>query len=350
MRKILFFCFLFFGNISVFAFVDEIYVYEESNTLFQIKTGNSKSKEQQILKTYIQLINNFVREIDSTQTVFIQFDQQDYYCDHSFYTLSYGNFSDFALYGKITYPNSKDISKKFDYNGIIIYFSNNFLKLKPLLQLIEFGLKNKNEIIKNQQFVENKIDTTQFLEDRSSSLEVLYKNIVSNNLNSLIYSRLHNNVINSILNNPVTQIQSDYLEIKTNFSYLYPELSKNKYNLYFKNDSCYISNGEEEICTVNNIYGIRFVIGQNSLFIFDTQESFIFIDLNTKKYSPKLPFKIYCFQGMCFTILSVIFDNERNKFKIQLTSWIDPEENEIIYPNCLYDSSLNLIIPNQNKP
>lgn len=88
------------------------------------------------------------------------------------------------------------------------------------------------------------------------------------------------------------------------------------------------------LCTLNNIYGIRFVKGQNSLFIFDTQESFIFIDLNTntKKHSPKLPFKIDCFQGICFTFLSVLFDNEKTKCKIQLTNWIDPEENETLSP------------------
>jgi hypothetical protein len=346
MRKILFFCFLFFGNISVFAFVDEIYVYEESNTLFQIQTGNSKSKEQQILKTYIQLINNFVREIDSIQTVFIQFDQQDYYCDYSFYTLSYGTFSEFALYGKIPYPNSKVISKNFDHDGIIIYFSNNFLKLKPLLQLIEFGLKNKNKINKNQQFIENMIDTTRFIEDRSSHLEVMYKNMVSHNLNSHTYFRINNKEINSILNNPVSQIQSDYLSIRTSFPFLYSELSDNKYDLYFQNDSCYIENNNGDVIRLENIYGIRFVKQQNSLFIFDSQESFIFANSNTQTntISPKLPFKIDCFQGMCFTVLSVLFDNERNKFKIQLTCWIDPYESNKIYPYCFYDTETNALI------
>lgn len=103
MKKLLLIICFIIGNISVFAFVDEIYVYEESNTLCQIKTGNSKSKEHQILKTYIKHINSFIRELDLTQNVFIQFDQQDYYCDYSFYTISYGNFSEFALYGKIPF-------------------------------------------------------------------------------------------------------------------------------------------------------------------------------------------------------------------------------------------------------
>lgn len=143
MKKVILFLCLILGNISVFAFVDEIYVYEESNVLFQIKSGNSKSKEKQILNTYIKLFNNFIREIDSNQTVFIQFDQQDYNCDFSFYTLSYGIFSDFALYGKIPFENSERISEKFDKKGIVIYFSNNFLKLKPILQLIEYGFKKQ---------------------------------------------------------------------------------------------------------------------------------------------------------------------------------------------------------------
>ncbi len=264
MKKLLLIICFIIGNCSVFAFEDRVFVYEESNTLCQIKTGNAKSKEQQVLKTYLKLINNFVREIDSTQNIYIQFDQQDYYCDYSFYTLSYGNFSDFALYGKIPSENSRKISKKFDKKGIVIYFSNNFFKLKPILQLIEYGLKNKNEVIKNQYFIENKIYKIQVLEDHSYHLEIMYKNMVSQNLNSHSYSRINDNEINLILNNSMTQIQSDYLKIRTSFSFLYSELSDSNYGLYFQNDSCYIEIGNGDILKLSNIYGIRVEQNQNS--------------------------------------------------------------------------------------
>lgn len=345
MKKILIFFCLILGNISVFAFVDKIYVYEESNLLFQIKSGNERSKEKYILETYLKLINNFVKEIDSTQNIYIQFDQQDYYSDHSFYTLSYGIFSDFALYGKIPYENSERISEKFDKKGIVIYFSNNFLKLKPILQLIEYGLKNKNEVVQNQHFIENKKDTIQVLEDRSYYLNKMYKNMVSNNLNRLNYVRINNDLINSIINNPKTQIQIDYLEIKTTCSNLYKELSENNYNLYLQNDSCYMVNYNSDIIRLENIYGIRYVKEQNCLFIFDSQESFIFIDLytKTKNHSSTLPFKIDCFQGTCFEVLQIYFDIEKKEYKIQLVSWIDPEDSTIVYPYCYYNSNTNII-------
>lgn len=346
MKKLLLIICFIIGNISVFAFVDEIYVYEESNTLCQIKTGNSKSKEHQILKTYIKHINSFIRELDSTQNVFIQFDQQDYYCDYSFYTISYGNFSEFALYGKIPFENSRKISEKFEKKGIVIYFSNNFFKLKPILQLIEYGFKNNNKIIEIQQFIESKIDTVPLTDDRSSYLEFIYKKMVVNNLNTHNYSRINDNEINLILNNSITQIQSNYLAIKTSFSMLYSELNDNKYDLFFQNDSCYIENSNRDFIRLENIYGIRYVKQQNSLFIFDSQESFIFIDLNTKtkKRSPKLPFKIDCFDGICFEVLQIYFDIEKKEYKIQLISWIDPEDSTIVYPYCFYDPETNAII------
>ena len=345
MKKILIFYCLILGNISVFAFVDKIYVYEESNLLFQIKTGNERSKEKYILETNLKLINNFVKDIDSTQNIYIQFDQQDYYCDHSFYTLSYGNFSDFALYGEILCSNAEVVSKKFNEKGIIIYFSNNFFKLKPILQLIEYGLKNNNIIIENQHFIEYPFDTTLFIEDQSLFHEIMYKKLVSENLNSLNYSRINDNEIGLIFNIPITQIQSDYLVIRTSFSYLYKELSENNYNLYLQNDSCYIVNYKGDIIRLENIYGIRYVKEQNCLFIFDSQESFIFIDLSnkTKNHSSTLPFKIDCFQGTCFEVLQIYFDIEKKEYKIQLVSWIDPEDSTIVYPYCYYNSNTNII-------
>jgi len=214
MKKLLFIiCFL-FGNFSVFAFVDKIYVYEESNTLCQIRTGNERSKEKRVLETYLNLINNFVREIDSTQNIYIQFDQQDYYCDHSFYTLSYGNFSDFALYGKISFENSLKISEKFDKKGIVIYFSNNFFKLKPILQLIEYGLKNNQTILENQKFAKREIEKIPSNVDSTLIFSLIYKNKVDDNINNINYIHLNNEIIKTIFSTSLTPIQEDYLNIK----------------------------------------------------------------------------------------------------------------------------------------
>lgn len=173
----------------------------------------------------------------------------------------------------------------------------------------------------------------------------MYKNRVSNNLNRLNYVRINNDLINSIINNPKTQIQIDYLEIKTTCSNLYKELSENNYKLYLQNDSCYIENYHGDIIRLENIYGIRYVKEKNSLFIFDSQESFIFTYLNNKSYkkSYKLPFKIDCFQGICFSVLQINFDYNINKYKIQLVNWIGSEDSNENYPYCFYDPYTNII-------
>lgn len=77
---------------SIFAHEDTYKAIQLSNLHLKIKVGHEDSYQLKIAESYAPIINDFIREIDSTQKVFIQFEED--YCSlkDEYYLLSVDSF------------------------------------------------------------------------------------------------------------------------------------------------------------------------------------------------------------------------------------------------------------------
>ena len=83
---------LVFVSISIFAHEDTYKAIQLSNLHLKVRVGFKDSYQLKIAKSYAPLINDFIKEIDSTQKVFIQFEED--YCSFNdeYYLLAMGAF------------------------------------------------------------------------------------------------------------------------------------------------------------------------------------------------------------------------------------------------------------------
>ena len=60
-------------SLTTFAHEDTYKAVEKSNVHIMIQVGYESSWELRIVESYAEIINNFIKEIDSTEKVFIHF-------------------------------------------------------------------------------------------------------------------------------------------------------------------------------------------------------------------------------------------------------------------------------------
>ena len=133
-------------SLTTFAHEDTYKAVEKSNVHIQIQVGYESSWELLIIESYAEIINDFIREIDSTEKVFIQFKEDYCFFYDDWFFLAY---SDFKKFVPLDFPWGYKYDMKYinTQKGVNVIISEKYFSLRTLLQLLEFGLQNKNYAI-----------------------------------------------------------------------------------------------------------------------------------------------------------------------------------------------------------
>lgn len=162
--------------------------------------GFEDSYQLKIAESYAPIINDFIKEIDSDQKVFIQFEED--YCSwkDEYYLLSVDSFMNSLIpFGfPFSYPYNLGYIKT-GY-GINIIFSNADFKILPILKLISFGLRNQEHITENQNYF--KLDS----ENIHPGTETMINKYYSKKLKSIGFE-----IIDSLIQSKKTEIETKYL-------------------------------------------------------------------------------------------------------------------------------------------
>jgi len=302
MKKVVIIILLILTSWNVFAHEDTYKAVEKSNVHIMMQVGYESSWELRIVESYAEIINDFIKEIDSTEKVFIHFDEDYCFSYDDLYFLANGNF-------KLFIPLGFPWGYKYDMNfintqkGIGIIISEKYFSLKTLLQLLEFGLQNKNYIIEK-------------------------KNIVKRIINRLDGKYVHEtgtaDIIDSILQSETSTLIEKYLSKRTEL--------RDFFNITFflQNDSILIADKKgNEIVKTATINSVSCDSATNCWFISNTNHSFYFInqDLKSNQKQYNLPFKIGCSDWIEIKCI-----NKKSKYKLEKNGWYrSKDDKEWIY-------------------
>ena len=194
-------------SFTAFAHEDTYKAVEKSNVHIMIQVGCKSSLELRIIESYAEIINDFIREIDSTEKVFIRFSEDYCFSYEELFFVAHGEFKDFVPLG-FPWGYKYDMKSINTQEGICIIISEKYFKLKTLLQLLEFGLRNKNFIIDKERIFKTKI-----FEPETAS------------------------IIDSIMHNELSDLTSKCLSQKVKFNDIPKVLTQKNIQLFLQNDS-----------------------------------------------------------------------------------------------------------------
>jgi len=308
-------------NQSIYAHEDIIKVKKLSNLYIKVEVGYESSLQLDIINSYAELINDFICEIDSSQKVFLQFEEDYCYDTLNYVKLSYETFE----YSVLPYYAPIEIDFKRNEKGLVLSVNCSYFKIKPVLQLIEFGLENLNYIETNQiLFKPDSINAYIVPESGWITFSEEIKRINS----------IETNRIDSIIKSDITTVSRKYLSQRINIIDLSQEFKKINIDIFFRNDSLNILSNEEEILKVSTIDFWRRDTVYNGIFIFNTNSSFYYLDkdLQSNGIEFKLSYEIGCLDG-----LKVLYSKEMFCYKMIKTDYFDfGKQSEIwdcFYPN-----------------
>jgi len=266
------------------AHEDSHIAVERSNVHIRVQVGYEWSWELRIIESYAEIINDFIREIDSTEKVFIQFEEDYCYFYDNLFFLAYGDFKDFVPSG---FPWLWQYDMEFinTHRGINVKISERHFSLKTLLQLLEFGLLNKNHVIEKGKIFKGKNE---------------YK---------------HEYVIDFILQNDLSALVKKYLSKKVEIQNIPEVLVRRNIKLFLQNDSIlFVDNEGFEFLRLSTIDAIRVDRTTSSIFILNTNRSFYFINQNLKSNQKQyeLPFELCCLDALWVKYLP-----EKSKFRLE---------------------------------
>ena len=273
-------------SLTAFAHEDTYKAVERSNVHITIQVGDESSWELRIVEAYAEIVNDFIREIDSTEKVFIQFSEDYCYTNDDLFFLAYGEFKNFI-------PDGFPWGYKYDMNyinsqkGINIIIKEKYFKLKTILQLLEYGLNNKDYIIEKENVSKGK-------RGRYVHRIIDGKNWMKYELYTEPESPY---TIDSIFQNELSSLAKKYLSQKVNFNDLPKVLTQKNIDLFLQNDSIiFIDAMETEILKSSTINSISYENTTDCLFILNTNRSFYFINQNLKSNQKQynLPFELGC--------------------------------------------------------
>lgn len=292
------------------AHEDTYKAIELSNVHIKIMVGYESSFQLDIIDSYAKTINEFIREINSEQKVFIQFDEDYCYNNLDYFLLSYGNFKDFVIPFGFPFSYPYDMGFIENKNGLTITLAQTDFKLKPVLQLIEYGLLNKSYVIGNQEvFKTDSNNIHPLLNTRVFPIE--NKRIKSIDLS----------VIDSITKCNASLIIRKYLLKKNPIKNLSSTLKEKGIEVFLQNDSIhFLSNSGSELITLSTICCLRYDTVTQGLFLFNTNGSFYFLnkELKSDKKEYKLSFSVGCLDG-----ISVLYSKELTGYRIMKTGYFD---------------------------
>ena len=320
---------LLFTSLTAFAHMDTFKVFEKSNVDIIVRFGYESSLEPNIVESYAEIINDFIKEIDSTEKVFIHFIEDYCYFHEELLFLSYSKFLPSAFswtynfINKTEYDGFLSLDTLKNQIGLNVIIKEKYFKLKTLLQILEFGLQNKNCIIDKEQIFKLRLE-----EMIDFVLEEEY-----------IYDSETAIIIDSILQNELSYLTKKYLSKKVSFHDIPEELTQKNIKLFLQNDSILFVNRRSseilKLSTINSIYYDRMT---NCFFILNTNSSFYFINQNLKsnKKQYDLPFKLGCSDE-----IRIKYEDEKYKLEKYSRFRFAGNEDNWIYFDEIYLDEVN---------
>jgi len=297
--------FLLLTSLTAFAHEDIYKAVEKTNVHIQIKVGYETSWELRIIESYAEIINDFIKEIDSTEKVFIYFSEDYCFFEKDFFFISYGNFKEF-VHSDFPWGYNYDMEFINSQKGVSVIISEKYFKLKTLLQLLEFGLRNKDYVKDKQQIYKedkgipafSKYNPFHYLTKKESGQESETASI-----------------IDSILQSETSTLIKKYLSKKISFQDIPKILIQKNIELFLQNDSIFFVDTEDsEILKIFTINSISYESKTGCLFILNTNRSFYFINQNLKSNQKQydLPFELGCLDALWIKFVNKKYKLEKD--------------------------------------
>lgn len=336
MKKVITIFILLIFSKALFAHEDTYKAIELSNLHIKVMVGFGTSYQLNIIEAYAKIINEFILEIDRSEKVFIQFDEDYCLFKNNYYLLSYGNFKKNLIpFGfPFSYPYNLGFIK--NSSGLNIIINQKAFKLKPVLQLIEYGLKNTVAIRANQNLLH--IDTINI---HPVAKYLISRDIVNNRIESIDLS-----LIDSIIQTRLSDISKSYLTKKSILPNSNQALGDKKINFLLFNDSIHVSdNFNKNLISLSTIEDLAYEKESKGLFLFDSDTSFYFLDKDLqsdrKKYVLSFSIKI-----SCENIIFISYSTENNFYVLTYQYSLENEKNKIF--DC-FKPNIGLIDKMKNK-
>ena len=288
-------------SMCIFAHEETYKAIQLSNLHLKIMVGYEDSYQLKIAESYAPLINDFIKEIDSTQKVFIQFNED--YCSlkDEYYLLSVNSFKNSVIPLGFPFSYPYDLGYIKTEYGLNIILSKSDFKILPILKLISYGLRNKEYIRGNQDY---------FKPD-SDNIHPITKSRMNRNYSMRIKS-INIEIIDSLIQSKKTEFENKYFSRKV----LLKDFVDYGFQIILNNDSIVFVNEKNE--NLLKISGLQSIIkGQqnHSLFIFNSESSFYYIDTTQEHISEEnnLTFSI---KSICENIVYIRYDKEKDTYEL----------------------------------
>ena len=286
---------------SIFAHEDTYKAIQLSNLHLKVMVGYDDSYQLKIAESYAPIINDFIKEIDSTQKVFIQFEED--YCSlkNEYYLLSVDSFINTLVPLGFPFSYPYDLGYLKTEAGINIILSNVEFKILPILKLISYGLKNNEYVLENQKPFE--LD--------SENIHPITKTRMNRDYSERIKS-IGMETIDSLIHCKETELESKYLSRKI----LLKDIVDSEFQIMLNNDSVVIVNATDE--KLLKISGLQCMFKEpqhQGYFVFNSESSFYYLDSKTENISEenKLTFSI---KSICENIVFITYDREKDLYEI----------------------------------
>jgi len=288
MKRIVIFLLL-FTSLTTFAHEDTYMAIEKSNVHIKVRVGYKTSLNVSIIESYAEIINTFIREIDPTEKVFIQFEEDYCFSNYDLVLVAYDEFKKFLIPSGFPFRYKYDMSYINTQKGVNIIIAQKYFKLEPLLKLLEFGLKNKDyALAKGKNF----FDTEQSLHNPKATI-----------------------TIDSVMQSESSHLTKKYLSKKLELKNPPNLLTQKNINIFLQHDSIFFvhTNGTE-ILKLETLYSINYDNSTDCLFILDSNRSFYFINQNLKSNQKQYDFT---FKLSCSDKLTITYSEKDAKYKLR---------------------------------
>ena len=314
-------------NTTLYSHEDSFIAIEESNLHIKAQVGYEWSLQLKIIRAYAPIINEFIRDINPNEKVFIQFEEDYCYFGTNCAYLTYGDFKDFIVPGGFPFRLNYDMTFINNESGLAILVADKYFKVKPILQMIEYGLRNKDTVKENSnQLAEFSIPISinATKEQRAELLKIIPK---------VKFKVMDEALLKNILKSEETSLLQKYLDKTLPVKDFSETLDSRDINVYLQNDSiCFYKQGKK-LLTISTIDFFASDENRKSLFVFDTNKSFYYLspehETNHRKYH--LSFALDCLHWLRITYQPV---NQR--YLMGKVYWIIPRDFEYEFYNYFY--------------
>lgn len=311
---------------------------ELSNVHLKVGVCDENSQQLKIARRYASLINEFVKEINTDELVFIQYSDNDF----NQYILGYNLFSDELFPKGFPFSYAYNLGFIKTEKGLTITIFESTFKISTVLKLIEFGLTNIEYITNNQSSF--KPDTTK-IKNRVNEIEhYLPANYRSRTdmiqLAILDYGAtnrmqtIDNLGIDSLIDSQPSDRVLKFIRKRIEIPELSQALANHGLKIQLFNDSIVIlRKNENEIIRLHNLEHVVFEPISESFFFFDSRNSFYYVpsDFKSDKERHFLSFDIFSIYCDISVVINYLWD----------------EGLFLISP---YDNVVTFSVPNHFKP